>query len=40
VGELFEDPSFFVIDLDELREGGQMPQFGGLLAGHNLVRLA
>lgn len=39
VGELFEDAGFFVIDLGGLREGGHMQQFGGPLAGHNLVRL-
>jgi predicted dinucleotide-binding enzyme len=39
VRELFEDAGFFVIDLGGLREGGQMHQFGGPLAGHNLIRL-
>jgi hypothetical protein len=39
VGGLFEDGGFFVIDLGGLREGGQMQQFGGPLAGHNLIRL-
>lgn len=40
VGGLFEDAGFFVIDLGGLREGGQMQQFGGPLAGHNLIHLA
>ena len=40
VGGLFEDAGFFVIDLGELREGGQMQQVGGPLAGHNLICLA
>ena len=40
VGGLFEDAGFFVIDLGELREGGQMQQVGGPLAGHNLIHLA
>jgi 8-hydroxy-5-deazaflavin:NADPH oxidoreductase len=39
VGGLFEDAGFFVIDLGGLREGGQMQQFGGPLAGQNLIRL-
>jgi len=39
VRALFEDASFFVVDLGGLREGGQMEQFGAPLAGHNLVRL-
>ncbi len=37
---LFEDAGFFVIDLGGLHAGGQMQQFGGPLAGHNLIRLA
>jgi predicted dinucleotide-binding enzyme len=36
---LFEDGGFFVIDLGGLRDGGQMQQFRGPLAGHNLIRL-
>jgi 8-hydroxy-5-deazaflavin:NADPH oxidoreductase len=36
---LFEDAGFFVVDLGSLREGGQMQQFHGPLAGHNLIRL-
>jgi predicted dinucleotide-binding enzyme len=36
---LFEDAGFFAIDLGGLREGGQMQQVGGPLAGHNLIRL-
>jgi 8-hydroxy-5-deazaflavin:NADPH oxidoreductase len=39
VHALFEDAGFFVIDLGGLREGGRMQQFGGPLAGHNLIRL-
>jgi predicted dinucleotide-binding enzyme len=39
VGGLFEDAGFFVADLGGLREGGQIQQFGGPLAGHNLIRL-
>jgi 8-hydroxy-5-deazaflavin:NADPH oxidoreductase len=37
---LFEGAGFFVVDLGGLREGGQMQQFGGPLAGLNLIRLA
>jgi predicted dinucleotide-binding enzyme len=40
VGGLFEAVGFFVIDLGGLREGGQMQQFGGPLAGQNLIRFA
>jgi predicted dinucleotide-binding enzyme len=39
VGRLFEDAGFFVVDLGGLREGGEMQQVGGPLAGHNLIRL-
>jgi predicted dinucleotide-binding enzyme len=39
VGGLFADAGFFVVDLGGLREGGQMQQVGGPLAGHNLIRL-
>jgi predicted dinucleotide-binding enzyme len=39
VRALFDDAGFSVIDLGGLREGGQMQQFGGPLAGHNLIRL-
>jgi 8-hydroxy-5-deazaflavin:NADPH oxidoreductase len=39
VGGLFEDAGFFVIDLGGLRAGGQMQQFGGPLAGHDLICL-
>jgi predicted dinucleotide-binding enzyme len=39
VRALLEDAGFFVVDLGGLREGGQMHQFGGPLAGHNLIRL-
>ena len=37
---LFEDAGFFVVDLGGLHDGGQMQQFGGPLAGLNLIRLA
>jgi hypothetical protein len=40
VSGLFEDAGYFVIDLGGLREGGEMQQVGGPLAGHNLIRLA
>jgi predicted dinucleotide-binding enzyme len=40
VRALLEDAGFFVVDLGGLREGGQMHQFGGPLAGHNLIRLS
>jgi 8-hydroxy-5-deazaflavin:NADPH oxidoreductase len=40
VGGLLGDAGFVVIDLGGLREGGQMQQFGGPLAGQNLIRLA
>jgi 8-hydroxy-5-deazaflavin:NADPH oxidoreductase len=36
---LFEDAGFSVVDLGGLREGGRMQQFGGPLAGVNLIRL-
>jgi hypothetical protein len=36
---LFEDAGFFVVDLGGLREGGQMQQVGGPLAGQDLIRL-
>jgi 8-hydroxy-5-deazaflavin:NADPH oxidoreductase len=36
---LFEDAGFFVVDLGGLRDGGQMHQLGGPLAGQNLIRL-
>ena len=39
VSGLFEDAGFFVVDLGGLREGGQMQQFRGPLAGLNLIRL-
>ena len=39
VVELFDAAGFFVIDLGDLVSGGRMPQFGGPLAGHDLVRL-
>jgi predicted dinucleotide-binding enzyme len=37
---LFEDAGFYVVDLGSLHDGGQMQQFGGPLAGLNLIRLA
>ena len=37
---LFEDAGFYVVDLGGLHDGGQMQQFGGPLAGLNLIRLA
>jgi predicted dinucleotide-binding enzyme len=40
VGVLLADAGFYVIDLGGLREGGQMHQLGGPLAGKNLIRLA
>lgn len=40
VRALFQDAGFFVVDLGGLREGGQMQQLGGPLAGQNLIRLA
>ena len=39
VRALFEDAGFYVLDLGGLREGGQIHQFGGPLAGQNLIRL-
>jgi predicted dinucleotide-binding enzyme len=39
VRALFEDAGFFVVDLGGLREGGQLHQLGGPLAGQNLIRL-
>jgi 8-hydroxy-5-deazaflavin:NADPH oxidoreductase len=39
VGGLFADAGFFVIDLGGLRDGGQKQQFGGPLAGQDLIRL-
>jgi 8-hydroxy-5-deazaflavin:NADPH oxidoreductase len=39
VAALFEHAGFFVIDLGGLREGGAIQQFGGPLAGHDLIRL-
>ena len=37
---LFADAGFYVVDLGSLHDGGQMQQFGGPLAGLNLIRLA
>jgi predicted dinucleotide-binding enzyme len=39
VGGLFEAAGFFVIDLGGLRVAGEIQQFGGPLAGQNLIRL-
>jgi 8-hydroxy-5-deazaflavin:NADPH oxidoreductase len=39
VGGLLADAGFFVVDLGGLRDGGQMRQFGGPLAGHDLISL-
>jgi 8-hydroxy-5-deazaflavin:NADPH oxidoreductase len=36
---LFEGAGFFVIDLGQLRRGGEMQHVRGPLAGVNLVRL-
>ena len=36
---LFADAGFFVVDLGGLGEGGQMQQFGGPLAGLDLIHL-
>ena len=40
VTELFDAAGFFVIDLGDLVAGGRIQQFGGPLAGHDLVRLS
>jgi 8-hydroxy-5-deazaflavin:NADPH oxidoreductase len=40
VASLFEDAGFSVVDLGALREGAMMQQFGGPLAGENLILLA
>jgi predicted dinucleotide-binding enzyme len=39
VSALLEDGGFAVIDLGTLSVGGRAQQFGGPLAGHNLIRL-
>lgn len=39
VRALLEAAGFFVVDLGGLHEGGQMQQFGGPLAGLNLIHL-
>ena len=36
---LFDAAGFFAVDLGDLVTGGRMQQFGGPLAGHDLVRL-
>jgi predicted dinucleotide-binding enzyme len=40
VHALLRDAGFFAVDLGGLHEGGQMQQFGGPLAGLNLIHLA
>ncbi len=40
VMELFDAAGFFTIDLGDFVTGGAMQQFGGPLAGHDLVRLS
>jgi predicted dinucleotide-binding enzyme len=40
VAELFNAADFFAIDLGDLVTGGRMQQFGGPLAGQNLVHIA
>jgi predicted dinucleotide-binding enzyme len=37
--EMLEKPGFAVIDLGGLKEGGKLQQFGGALAGKNLIKL-
>ena len=39
VAELFDSAGFFPIDLGDLATGGRMQQFGGPLAGQDLVRM-
>ena len=39
VAELFDSAGFFPIDLGDLASGGRMQQFGGPLAGQDLVRM-
>jgi hypothetical protein len=39
VGALFDAAGFFPIDIGALASGGSMQQWGGALAGHNLVRI-
>jgi 8-hydroxy-5-deazaflavin:NADPH oxidoreductase len=39
VGALFDAAGFFPIDIGALVSGGGMQQWGGALAGHNLVRI-
>jgi len=38
--DLFDSAGFYAIDLGDLVTGGRMQQFGGPLAGHNLLRSA
>jgi 8-hydroxy-5-deazaflavin:NADPH oxidoreductase len=40
VEALFESAGFFTIDLGDLVAGGRMQQFGGPLAGQDLVRMS
>lgn len=39
VGAFFDAAGFFPIDIGALASGGAMQQWGGALAGHNLVRI-
>jgi predicted dinucleotide-binding enzyme len=39
VGAFFDAAGFFPIDIGALASGGAMQQWGGVLAGHNLVRI-
>jgi len=39
VGAFFDASGFFPIDIGGLAAGGAMQQWGGVLAGHNLVRI-
>ena len=39
VGAFFDAAGFFPIDIGALVSGGAMQQWGGVLAGHNLVRI-
>ena len=40
VAALFDSAGFFTIDLGDLVPGGRMQQFGGPLAGQDLVRMS